>query len=152
MLVTVPFEIFANHTGVYVYYGNQPLRIVEYPVWWAPVNIAMPIVAATAIHLARRSLVGWRILAVFPIVLMADGGVNGATAWPAWIVLNTPGLPNVVVQLGGVLTIAFAVLLVWLVTRPSLHAAVASAVTSAELPGVWRYAQAGSRACVTPTV
>ena len=124
MLVTVPFELLANHSGVYVYYGNQPLRVFEYPVWWAPVNIGMPFVAATVIAIVRERLVGWRALGVVPIVVMAVGAVNGATAWPVWTAVNAPELPTVVVQLAGVLTIALAVSLVRFATHAVIPALV----------------------------
>jgi hypothetical protein len=120
--VSIPFELIANHTGYYVYYGNQPLRILQWPAWWGPVNFAVPIVAAIMIDRFRRHLPGLRMLALAFLLPMADGGVNGATAWPVWSALNSPGLSTAVVQLAGVLTVSLAVLLVWLVTRPSTPA------------------------------
>lgn len=121
--VSIPFELIANHTGYYVYYGKQPLRILEWPAWWGPVNFAVPIVAAVMIDRFRPHLTGPRTLALAFLLPMADGGVHGATAWPVWSALNAPELPTVIVQLAGVLTVSLAVLLVWLVTRPSTAAA-----------------------------
>lgn len=120
--VSIPFELIANHTGYYVYYGHQPLQILDWPAWWGPVNFAVPITAAVLIHRLRPVLTGPRILAVALLVPMADGAVNGATAWPVWSALNAPGLSTVIVQLAGALTVALAVLLVWLVTRPGAAA------------------------------
>ena len=121
--LSIPFELIANHSGYYVYYGNQPLRIFEWPAWWGPVNFAVPIVAAVMIDRFRPLLTGPRIVALAFLLPMADGAVNGATAWPVWSALNAPGLPTVFVQLAGALTVGLAVLLVWLVTRPSARAA-----------------------------
>jgi hypothetical protein len=117
--LSIPFELIANHTGYYVYYGNQPLRILDWPAWWGPVNFAVPIVAAVMINRFRPLLTGPRVLAIAFLVPMADGAVNGATAWPVWSALNAPGLSTVIVELAGALTVALAVLLVWLVTRPA---------------------------------
>jgi hypothetical protein len=117
--VSIPFELIANHTGYYVYYGNQPLRILEWPAWWGPVNFAVPIVAAIMINHFRRHLTGPRTLALAFLLPMADGGVNAATAWPVWSALNAPDLPTIVVQAAGLLTVSLSVFLVWLVTRPA---------------------------------
>jgi hypothetical protein len=125
ILVTVPFELIANHTGYYVYYGHQPLRIFSYPLWWGPVNMAVPIAAAVAITWLRPYLHGVGVLAAAAVVVMADGGVNAATAWPAWTVLNS-SVPWAVTQLAGLATIGFAFLLVRLVTLPKVPAANAS--------------------------
>jgi hypothetical protein len=121
LLVTVPFELIANNTHFYVYYGNQPLRLFEWPVWWAPVNMAVPVVAAVLITRLRPYLTGARVALVAALVVFADGGVNAAVAWPVWSALNAPDLPTPIVQLAGVATIALAFLVVWLVTRP-VHA------------------------------
>jgi len=117
--VSVPFELIANHSGFYTYYGNQPLRILEWPAWWGPVNFAVPIVAAVMIDRFRPHLTGPRTVALAFLLPMADGAVNGATAWPVWSALNAPGLPTMIVQAAGALSVGLAVLLVWLVTRPS---------------------------------
>jgi hypothetical protein len=67
----------------------------------------------------RPHLTGLRTVALAFLLPMADGAVNGASAWPVWSALNAPGLPTVIVQAAGALSVGLAVLLVWLVTRPS---------------------------------
>jgi hypothetical protein len=121
--VSIPFELIANHTGYYVYYGHQPLRILEWPAWWGPVNFAVPVVAAVMLVRFRPLLAGPRLLVAASFLPMADGAVNGATAWPVWSALNSPGLPAVVVQAAGLASVGLAVLVVWLVTHPPVTAA-----------------------------
>ena len=121
--ISIPFELMANHSGYYLYYGHQPLRILDWPAWWGPVNFAVPIVAAVMLARVRPVLTGPRLLLAALFLPMADGAVNGATAWPVWSALNAPGLPAVVVQAAGLLTVLLAVFLVWLVTRPPAPAA-----------------------------
>jgi hypothetical protein len=124
--LSIPFELIANHTGYYGYYGNQPLRILEWPAWWGPVNFAVPIVAAVMIERFRPHLPGPRIVALAFLLPMADGAVNGATAWPVWSALNSAGLSTAIVQAAGALSVGLAVFLVWLVTRPSTPATQAA--------------------------
>jgi hypothetical protein len=136
--ISIPFEVVANHTGYYVYYGNQPLRIFEWPAWWGPVNFAVPVGAAVFIRRVRPFLSGWRVLAVAAVVPMADGGVNASTAWPVWSALNAPGLPTPVVQAAGLATVGLALLLVWLVTRPpQLAGDNGASDTTSKLTTVW---------------
>lgn len=126
--VSIPFELVANHTGYYVYYGNQPLRILEWPAWWGPVNFGVPILAAILIARFRPWLTGWRILAVIAILPFADGAMNAGTAWPVWSALNAPDLPTAVVQAAGLLTVSLAVTFVWLLTRSAPAPAAAPTV------------------------
>jgi hypothetical protein len=119
--LSIPFELIANHTGYYVYYGHQPLRIFAYPLWWGPVNMAVPIVAAVAITWLRPYLHGVAVVVAAAIVVMADGAVNAATAWPVWTALNS-AVPRGVTQVAGLATIGLAFLLVRLVTLPRVPA------------------------------
>jgi len=76
--------------GVYTYYGAQPFNIWGFPLWWSVVNPLMPIVAGALITKLRPELgSGWKMLGVIPLVPMADGIANAATAWPLWIALNS---------------------------------------------------------------
>lgn len=84
ILLELPFEILAVHTEVYVYYGQQPLRIAEFPVWWLFVNTMVPVVAAVLLRPMRPWLVGPMVLVVIPLLPAVDAGVNAAFAWPTW--------------------------------------------------------------------
>ncbi|MGI8662545.1 MAG: hypothetical protein ACR2LQ_04945 [Acidimicrobiales bacterium] len=115
MLVELPFELVANHTGVYTYYGHQPLRIFDFPVWWLFVNTLVPLTAGLAITGLRpmlRGRRGWLVVALLP---MLDAGINAAAGWPTWIVLNSE-VPSFVTQAGGIATCALAVLGLLLLT------------------------------------
>ena len=108
ILLELPFEILAVHTEVYVYYGQQPLRILEFPVWWLFVNTMVPVVAAVLLRAMRPWLVGPLALVVIPFLPAVDAGVNAAFAWPTWTVLNSD-VPVVVTQLAGLATCGMAV-------------------------------------------
>lgn len=108
ILLELPFEILAVHTEVYVYYGQQPLRIAEFPVWWLFVNTMVPVVAAVLLRAMRPWLVGPLALVVIPLLPAVDAGVNAAFAWPTWTVLHSD-VPMAVTQLAGVATCATAV-------------------------------------------
>jgi hypothetical protein len=120
MAVELPFELVANHTGVYTYYGHQPLRILDFPIWWMFVNTLVPLTAALMIK--GLNLKGWRTAAVVVLLPMLDAGINAATAWPTWTVLNSR-VPGAITQLAGIATCALAAfgLLLITSTEPALQ-------------------------------
>jgi hypothetical protein len=108
ILLELPFEIVANHSGVYTYYGQQPLRIASFPIWWLFVNTMVPVVAAALLRALRPMLTGAAVLLVLPLLPMVDAGVNAAFAWPTWTVLSSD-VPGAVTQLAGLTTCGLAV-------------------------------------------
>lgn len=93
--------------GVYHYYGNQPLIVLNmFPWWWMATNSVGVFLATALAYRFRRTLVGWKVLAVFFITPMSVGGVYGFIAFPAWVAVN--GVWGwLVTQLLGLLTMCF---------------------------------------------
>jgi hypothetical protein len=129
----LPFELLANQTGVYVYYGQQPLRVWDFPVWWLFVNTMVPIVAAVLIRPLRGWLTGASVLLVVPLLPAVDAGVNAAFAWPTWTALHSD-VPVAVTQLAGLVTCAMAVGALILIVRALEHETTPSAVPHLEVP------------------
>jgi hypothetical protein len=115
MIVNVILESPGIWMNIYTYYGKQPFDFWGFPLWWAPINAGMPIVAAALVYRLRPYLTGWRVLGVAALVPMADGLTNGASAWPTWVALNTQ-LPSAVTWTAGAVTCGLAAFLVWIVT------------------------------------
>ncbi|MHB8695171.1 MAG: hypothetical protein ACYDHH_28395 [Solirubrobacteraceae bacterium] len=118
MVFMMAFELFAVHTKTYVYYGPQPLRILDWPIWWAPVNGLVAVGSAVAIHALRPR--GRAVLAIVPLVLMVDAGVNGAAGWPVYTALWSD-MSQAVRQACGLATCGLAAFGVWLATRLAAH-------------------------------
>ena len=86
---TSPWSPRDHLAGTYLYYGHQPLNPWGFPLWWGFVNPVMPMVAGALIYKIRPHLKRtWKLLAIIPLIPMADGIANGAAAWPMWITLN----------------------------------------------------------------
>jgi len=113
---------------VYTYYGRQAFDFWGFPLWWAAVNAAIPIVLGALIYRLRPQLRGWKVVALVALVPMADGAVNGAVAWPAWVTLNT-GMAAPATWAAGAVTIALTSFLVWIVTLATATAALAPSVS-----------------------
>jgi hypothetical protein len=111
--VNVVLETPGLLMDVYTYYGAQPFNPWGLPLWWPPVNSTMPIVAGYFVYKMTPHLTGARVLAVIPMVPMADGMANGAIAWPVWTALNT-NLGMVATYPAAVAVFGLAALAVWI--------------------------------------
>lgn len=142
------FEITLLHFHTYIYYGGQPLRILRFPFWWAPVNSVIVMVLATIVARFETYFSGWRTLLMIPAALSVSAALNAAAGWPAWLVINSrmPWLPR---QLGGLLTWVLAAWFVSLLIKllPAAEAPAVSSHEPAELlsPG-WPPASGSERA------
>lgn len=117
-VVDIALESPGILAGTYLYYGKQPFDLWGFPLWWGFVNPVMPMVAGALIYAVRPHLPGngWKLAAIIPLIPMADGLANGATAWPMWVVLNQDDVPWAVSYLGGFVTLGLALYAVWLIS------------------------------------
>lgn len=103
--------------GTYLYYGHQPFNFWGFPLWWGFVNPVMPMVAgALMYHIVPKLTSGWKLLAVIPIIPMADGIANGAAAWPMWAALNQQDVSYVWTHLAGLATLGLSLFCVWIIS------------------------------------
>jgi len=93
------FGISGGH--LYAYYGNQPLRLHVFPIWWAPVNAIGVYISAIALVLSAPHLRGWRLALVplFTPLLYCGGGA--LAGFPSYVVINSD-FSYLATQLGGV--------------------------------------------------
>jgi hypothetical protein len=112
VLIDVVLENVGLYLGVFLYYGNQPLQIGKFPLWWAAINSATPIILGAAVFVLRPRLSGWRMLLVIPLAPAVCAGANAAVGWITWDALNNTDVPSVLVQLAGCVTVLFSLLLV----------------------------------------
>jgi hypothetical protein len=102
--------------GTYLYYGQQPFNIWGFPLWWGFVNPVMPMLAGALIYKLRPHLTGWRLVGIIPLIPMADGIANAATAWPTWLALNQTNVSYVWTYLGSLATLGLALYSVWIIS------------------------------------
>jgi lipoprotein signal peptidase len=134
-------EIPGVHTHVYFYYGHQPLRIFDWPLWWGFVNTAIGIVGGCLVHAVRRRQLAApsEALAIIALVPMIDAAVNAGAAWPLFSSLASPGWSVAANQIAGLLTCVLATVAV----------VVASELAAAADPGSLRLV--AERSDVVPT-
>jgi hypothetical protein len=110
------FEFWAVQTGTYVYYGNQPLVLFDFPLWWAFVNTSVPLVAGLVIARCRPVLAGRSAFTLVLLIPSIDGAANLSTAWPTYNAIGSSA-PEIAVQLAGIVTCASALGTVALAVR-----------------------------------
>ena len=116
-LTDVILEVVLLPFGAYLYYGQQPLVFMHFPVWWATINCCTPIVMAAAMTRFEAYFAnGWRQLAIIPLSLTVTMAVNAAIGWPSWLVINTPMSP-IITQIGGFASLALSVWLMSMIVK-----------------------------------
>ncbi|MBA3743083.1 hypothetical protein [Sporichthya sp.] len=116
-VVDIALETPGIVTGTYLYYGEQPLNPWGFPIWWGFVNPVMPMVAGALIYHVRPHLKSnLQLLAIIPLIPMADGLANGAVAWPMWITLNQQDVSMWVTYIGCAATLGLALYAVWIIS------------------------------------
>jgi len=116
-VVDVLLELPGIIAGTYLYYGHQPFNVFGFPLWWAFVNPVMPMLAGALIYKLKPYFGDspWRLLAVIPLIPMADGIANGAAGWPMWAVLNQHDVSYVWTHLAALVTLALSLYCVWII-------------------------------------
>ena len=129
-------ELIGLRTHNYIYWGRQPLDLLGFPLYWAPINASLPIVGALLIQRLRSRLSGWRSAGIPLLIPMVYAAVVGAAAWPAWLVMNSHA-SVAEISIAGCLSIALAFFVIWIAleTLPSdVSPSNSGPVVSSEVP------------------
>lgn len=88
MIMEWTWEPIPIYYGMWSYYGAQPFRVFDFPLWWPPVNTIGAYAAALLVLKVKEHLNGVSKLAIVPLVLSGDLMGNALVAWPLWVTLN----------------------------------------------------------------
>lgn len=112
MVIDIVMEELMLYWDLYIYYGEQPLKLIKLPLWWVPCNSLGLLLGVCLIVKAAPMLKGWRQWVFVPILMpVADAVAYATISLPSWFVVNTP-VPYWVNQLGGLATCGLALLLI----------------------------------------
>lgn len=108
-------DLFVEVLGVHfldvgIYYGPAPYRVLDFPLWWAPVNAAVSVVGATALYYLVPRLRGLQRLAMLWIAPASFIGTHAICAWPVWFTMHTD-VPQVIRWAAATITIGLVALL-----------------------------------------
>lgn len=115
-LTTATFEIIAINSGLYMYYGEHPFRFLQYPLWIAIMEASqITCFAMACVWLRRRAgqkpLVNLALFVLFPANFCFT--TLGA-GFPGVIIINTAEPSTVMLYIGALVSMTFAVLAIWM--------------------------------------
>lgn len=107
--VEILLEEIMTALNIYVYYGNQPLVLIQnLPWWWIPCNVGGVFLTACIAYYYKEHLTGAKAWVMSLVVPCAMGASYALIALPAWIVVNGD-YSSVITQSAGLLTVAFGI-------------------------------------------
>lgn len=104
------------HYQMLLYYGNQPLVLIKFPLWWPPCDSFGNFLAATVAYRLLPQLKGWKSLALIVIYPLADFVGYAAVGVAGFNAVNSQ-FPNWVTQLCGLASWVLVIPLVQAIAR-----------------------------------
>jgi len=114
-LANFALEMPGLNLGIYRYYGDQPFRVLGFPLWMAVTNGLMPIMLGALFNRLRDVLVGPAALLAVVLVPMVVGATQIAAGWPTWLALNS-GLGPGGTLAGALLSLGLALSVIYLLS------------------------------------
>jgi hypothetical protein len=102
------FSILSTH--IYMYYGEQPFRVLRFPLYWLVLNNGASVLVATIAYHLRDYWRGPRWLALIVVFPSAQLGFLAFVGWPLASVMNT-GAGLLWTTLAGIVTVAMGLFL-----------------------------------------
>lgn len=106
--IILEFSILA--TGVYMYYGEQPFRVLKFPLYWLVLNNGASVLVASIAYGLRDYWRGLRWLLLIGVFPSAQLGFLAFVGWPLASVMNT-GAGLWLTTLAGTVTVTIGLFL-----------------------------------------
>ena len=87
-VVDIAVELPVLASGIYSYYGDAPMQIRGFPVYWIVINAVGPLALAVLLLAAGDTFTGWRALYLPFLPMMFDAAGSVAVGWPIFSALN----------------------------------------------------------------
>jgi hypothetical protein len=97
--------------GLYQYYGDTPMTIARFPLYWLLINTPGPLLCATILYAAPGYFRGWRAPLVVLVPFVADAACSIVAGLPIYTALHAPAAGDAVRWGAGLLTCAIGLLL-----------------------------------------
>jgi hypothetical protein len=109
------------HSGLYHYYGEPPMLVSGFPLYWMFINAGGPMLEAVILYVAPTFWRGPRLLLVLVLGMATDIACSTAVGWPIFSALNAQAGAPVTWAAAG-LTTVLGVLLVQAITMVAVRA------------------------------
>jgi hypothetical protein len=88
VVVDVAVELPVLASGIYSYYGDAPMTIGGFPLYWIVINAVGPLALAVLLLAAGDTFTGWRALYLPFLPMIFDAAGSVAVGWPIFSALN----------------------------------------------------------------
>jgi hypothetical protein len=115
VVAATSFELIPIHLKWWLYYGSaQSPKVLGFPMWWWFANPECLFATATLLYFLRKHVVKEQLsVLLVPLFPMAIFATHGAVAIPVFTALNST-TNRAVTTLASLLTIALALMVMWL--------------------------------------
>lgn len=132
---TTIFETVAVNIDLYVYYGDHPMRLFDYPLWIGFMEAAQITgFAILATVLKLRAVKPQHLLALFVIFPANFAFDTLGAGFPTIMAINTPGPQDAVMWVTSFVSIGMAVTALWWTSQLLIHQQTAMGLRPAD----WR--------------
>jgi hypothetical protein len=87
-IVDIAVELPILASGIYTYYGDAPMQIGGFPVYWIVINAVGPLALAVLLLAAGDTFTGWRAVYLVLLPMVCDAAGSVAVGWPIFSALN----------------------------------------------------------------
>jgi len=109
LLIELPLLYFRLYT--YFGYGQVPMSIGGFPLYWLLINTTGPILCAAILFGAQGYFTGWRAGLVLFLPMVTDAGCSAAVGLPVYNALHVPGAPAWLTWVGAFVSCAIGLVM-----------------------------------------
>lgn len=132
-------ELPLLQTDLYQYYGDVPMVIARFPLYWLLINSTGPMLCVAVIYAVPGYFTGWRRPLLLLVPVVTDAACSVGVGLPVYTALHTPSISTPVRWLGALASVfiglvlldAFARVILWKQTQLTAAAAPATAEAAA---------------------
>jgi hypothetical protein len=118
--------------GLYQYYGDAPMSVARFPLYWLLINTPGPILCAAILYAVPTYFRGWR-LAFLPLLpFMTDAACSIVVGLPIYTALHAPSATGLTRWAAALLSCAIGLFLLDALSRWILHTQRTRAPTGRE--------------------
>ncbi len=88
VVVDVAVELPVLAAGIYQYFGDPPMQIAGFPVFWIFINAVGPLALAVLLLTAGEVFTGWRMVYLLFLPMVCDAAGTVAVGWPIFSALH----------------------------------------------------------------
>jgi hypothetical protein len=142
-------ELPLLQTDLYQYYGDVPMVIARFPLYWLLINSTGPMLCVAVVYAIPGYFTGWRRPLLLLVPVVTDAACSIAVGLPVYTALHTPSISTPVRWVGALISVGIGLVLLDAFARLILWKQAQLAAAAAPEPATARSAPATAGRLVT---